>query len=178
MSVSEENAFGFKRVSSANWLTIDPAWEGVLISLSGSDSSTGWVEDLSRMELDAMIPLSIRKVFEVARGTLIYGLMFYPLLTLGAEQLFRVLEAAASLQCHTLNAPSQVRTFARKIDWLTSQKLISLEERTRWHAMRKLRNLGSHPTEQAIFSIGMTLTVLDSTAELINMLFLQKNVSP
>jgi hypothetical protein len=168
---------GFKRLSLANWLTVDPAWEGVVISLSGSDPSTGWIEDLTRVELDATIPLSIRKVFEVARGTLVYGLMFYPLLTLGAEQLFRVLEAAVSHKCHVLNAPSQVRTFARKIDWLTSQKLIAPEEQTRWHVMRKLRNLGSHPTEQAIFSVGMTLTVLDSTAELINTLFLQGTVS-
>jgi Domain of unknown function (DUF4145) len=104
--------------------------------------------------------------------------LFYPLLTLGAEQLLRVLEAAVSLQCHTLNAPAQVKSFARKIDWLTNQKLISPEEQTRWHAMRKLRNLASHPTEQAIFSVGMTLTVLDSTADLINTLFLQKTVSP
>jgi len=104
--------------------------------------------------------------------------MFYPLLTLGAEQLFRVLEAAVSLRCHVLSAPSQVRTFARKIDWLTSQKLITPEEQERWHAMRKLRNLGSYPTEQAIFSVGMTLTVLGSTVELINMLFLQGTVSP
>jgi hypothetical protein len=110
MSVSQENTLGFKRLSAANWLTADPAWEGVLISLSGSDPASGWVEDLTRMELDATIPLSILKIFEVARGTLIYGLMFYPLLTLGAEQLFRVLETAASIQCHTLNAPPQIRT--------------------------------------------------------------------
>ena len=178
MSVSQERVVGFKRLSSANWLTVDPAWEGVVISLSGSDPSTGWVEDLTRVELDSVIPLSLRKVFEVARGTLVYGLMFYPLLTLGAEQLFRVLEAAVSLQCHALNAPSQIRTFSRKIDWLTSQKLITPEEQARWHAMRKLRNLGSHPTEQAIFSVGMTLTVLDSTVELINMLFIRGTVSP
>lgn len=178
MNVSQETAFGFKRLSSANWLTVDPAWAGVLISLSGSDPSTGWVEDLTRIELDVTIPLSIRKVFEVTRGTLVYGLMFYPLLTLGAEQLLRTLEAAVSLQCHTRNAPLQVKTFARKVDWLTNQKLISPEEQTQWHAMRKLRNLASHPTEQAIFSVGMTLTILDSTTHLINTLYLQKTFSP
>lgn len=169
MSVSREKAFGFKRLSSANWLTVDPTWEGVLISFSRLDPSTGWVEDLTRVQLDATTPLSIGKVFEAARGALVYGLMFYPLLTLGAEQLFRVLEAALSLKCHTLNAPSQVRTFARKIDWLAGQKLISPEEQTRWHAMRKLRNLGSHPAEQAIFSLGMTLTALDSFRAVMSM---------
>jgi hypothetical protein len=103
--------------------------------------------------------------------------MFYPLLTLGADQLLRTLETALSVLCHTLNAPPQVKTFARRIDWLTNQRVISPEDQTRWHALRKLRNLGSHPREQVIFSVGMTLTVLDSTADLINTLFLQKPIS-
>jgi hypothetical protein len=49
--MSQELPLGFKRLSSANWLTVDPAWEGVLISLAGSDPSTGWVEDLTRVDL-------------------------------------------------------------------------------------------------------------------------------
>jgi hypothetical protein len=61
------------------------------------------------------VPLNIRKLFETARGNLIYSLMFYPLLTLGAEQLFRVLETSASAKCKEVNAsPNQTKTFEKR----------------------------------------------------------------
>jgi Domain of unknown function (DUF4145) len=172
MNASPQNALGLKVLTGTNWLETDPAWEGVIISLSGPDASTGWVNDLMRVQLDQTIPVAIRKIFEVARGTLVYSLMFYPLLTLGAEQLFRVLEAAVSLRCEALAAPPKLKTFNNKIEWLAKQRHIPPEQLSRWHAMRKLRNLSSHPTDQSIFSVGMTITILDTVSELVSALFL------
>src|SRR5665213_1986395 len=119
MPASDTNTFGFKRLSVKNWLTVDPAWSGVVMSSSRPDPSEAWVHDLSQTILTAEAPLTIRKLFETARGTLVYSLMFYPLLALGAEQLFRVLEASAAFKCREMaGPPKKTKTFANKIEWL------------------------------------------------------------
>jgi hypothetical protein len=123
MTGSESNDFGFKRLSLENWLTIDPAWNGVVMSASRADPTEAWVDDLVKTVLDPVVPVAIRKLFETARGVLVYSLTFYPLLTLGAEQLFRVLETAASAKCKMLNAPQNIKVFADRINgWPSSAR--------------------------------------------------------
>jgi hypothetical protein len=141
------------------------------MSVSLPDPSEAWVFDLCQSELDPAVPEGVRRLFETARSTLAYSLMFYPLLTLGAEQLFRVLEAAVSIKCKAMNAPASIRVFAKKIEWLGENGLISSGEQRRWDAIRHLRNLASHPEDQAILSQSDALHILDSTVELTNSLF-------
>ena len=93
---------------------VDPVWD----AFANSEPSK-WVHDLLKVNLDPVVPLPIRKLFETTRGTLSLGLMFYPLLTIGTEQLFRVLEAAATNKCIAMNAPAKVQTFSQKIKWLS-----------------------------------------------------------
>jgi hypothetical protein len=172
MPAPQINDFGFKRLSVENWLTVDPAWAGVAMSASRPDPSEAWVHDLSQITLTTNAPLAIRKLFETARGTLVYSLMFYPLLALGAEQLFRVLEASAAFKCNEMGAtPKRSRTFENKIDWLAEQGVIAAEDKPRWHAARHLRNDTSHPKDQNIYNLAMALTILDATVDLINPLF-------
>lgn len=170
MSTSKSNASGFKRLTLENWLTVDPAWAGVVMSSSRPDPSEAWVSDLIRTELIPGVPLPIRNLFETARGTLVYSLMFYPLLTLGTEQLFRVLEASASFKCKVMNAPPK-KNFAKKVEWLGDNGVITAEQKLRWKSARIMRNEASHPKDQSIFSPCMALTILNTTVELINPLF-------
>jgi Domain of unknown function (DUF4145) len=165
------NEFGCKRLTLENWLRVDPAWSGVVMSCSRSDPSEAWVHDLIQTELDPAVPLPIRKLFEIARGTLVYSLMFYPLLTLGTEQMFRVFDAAVSAKCKEMKAPSKVRRFAEKIKWLGERAVISPEQQSRWNAIRHLRNEASHPADQSILPPGEALNVIDIAVELINPLF-------
>ena len=92
-----------------NWLTVDPVWDAF-----GKSEPSEWVHDLLKVNLDPVVPLAIRKLFETARGTLVYGRMFYPLLTIGTEQVFRVLEAAATNKCMAMNAPAEIKKFYHK----------------------------------------------------------------
>jgi len=170
-SASSFNEFGYKRLTLENWLTVDPAWSGVVMSCSRPDSSEAWVHDLIQTGLGPAVPLPIRKLFEIARGTLVYSLMFYPLLTLGTEQMFRVFDAAISAKCKEMKAPSKVQHFADKIKWLGERAVISPEQQSRWNAIRHLRNEASHPSDQSILPPGEALNVLDIAAELINPLF-------
>jgi hypothetical protein len=79
MAPEQTETFGFKRLTSDNWLKVDPAWAGVVMSASRSDPSEAWVHDLVQSELAVSVPLNIRKLFEIVRDTLVYSLMFYPL---------------------------------------------------------------------------------------------------
>jgi hypothetical protein len=98
--------------------------------------------------------------------------MFYPLLALGAEQLFRVLEASASFKCKEMAAPAKKsRTFENKINWLAENGVIAAHQKPRWHAIRHLRNDTSHPKDQNIYNAAMALMVLDAAVELIAPLF-------
>lgn len=163
--------FGYKRLTLENWLTVDPAWYGVVMSSSQPNPSEAWVHDLIQTELDPAVPLPIRKLFEIARGTLVYSLMFYPLLTVGTEQMFRVFDAAVSAKCKEMKAPAKVKHFFDKIEWLGKHAVIPSEQLLRWNAIRHLRNEASHPTDQNILPPAEALTILDLAVELIDPLF-------
>jgi hypothetical protein len=171
MDANYEEVFGFKRLTLDNWLRVDPAWSGVVMSASRPDPSDAWVFDIVQSELSLAVPLNVRKLFESARGTLVYSLMFYTLLTLGTEQMFRVFEAAVTAKCKALNTPGKVRTFAAKVDWLVKDGAIASEDVSRWTAIRHLRNEASHPTDQSIVPPSEALHIVDLAIELINLLF-------
>jgi len=171
VTTTQPEVFGFKRLALDNWLAIDPTWAGVVVSSSRPDPSEAWVFDLVQSELNLAVPLNVRRLFEIARGTLVYSLMFYPLLTLGTEQMFRVFETALSTKCIELKAPGKIKTFAEKIDWLTKSGAIAAEDVGRWTAIRRLRNEASHPKDQSIFPPSDALHVVDAAIELINPLF-------
>ena len=113
-STPSADNFGFKRLTQGNWLTPDPVWKHFAHSPT-TDPATAWMQEILRHDLAPTVPVAIRKLFEVARGSLAYGYLFYPLLTLGTEQIFRVLEGAITNKCSALNAPVNKSRFFDKI---------------------------------------------------------------
>jgi len=162
--------FGFKRLSLNNWLTVDAAWTGVLMSLSPLPQSEGMVNDLTQMQLDSNVPLQVRRLFETARGALVYSVLFYPLLALGAEQMLRVCETAASLKCELMSAP-EIWKFQQKIDWLIKYGAIAKIDEERWKFIVRMRNDASHPSDQKIYNLALALEIMELTIELIESLF-------
>jgi len=67
MAVIDPEIFGFKRLTIDNWLSVDPAWGGVVMSSSRPDSSEAWVFDIVPSDLDPGVPVNIRRLFEIAR---------------------------------------------------------------------------------------------------------------
>jgi hypothetical protein len=49
-----------------------------------------WAERFLSVGLSENVPESVRELFNVARGTIIYGSLFYPLFALGLAQAVRV----------------------------------------------------------------------------------------
>ncbi len=162
---------GFKRLTVENWLTVDPAWRDILMPNSDPDPSRAWVKDVLDTQLSPSTPPEIVRLFEAARGTLVYSLMFYPLIAIGLDQLTRVVEAAALAKCRALGAPQGVNGFTRSIEWLAAQRVIPDSDRSWWRSMVALRNEVSHPQDQSQYWPGWVFRQIDATVAAIAALF-------
>lgn len=156
---------GYKTLTSENWLKADQI-SGSLIHMSLDE----YIETILKPKLDERVPLELRAMFEAAKGALAYGYLFYPLYALAEDQLFRVAEAAVKIRCDQMRAPS-LRDFKARLRWLTDEGALTELERGTWDAIRKLRNIVSHPTHQRLGPPGPAVGILERMAERINSLF-------
>jgi hypothetical protein len=152
-------------VISANFFSIDDSGQSRI--MSGED----WIRRILRPQLNDSVPLEARKLYEVARGTMAYGFLFYPIYTLATEQLFRVAETAIKLLCESKGTPKRIKSFDDKLKWLAQQGIISARVEHSWQKIRRLRNESSHPNNQNILPPGWAIGFLDYIAEQINALF-------
>lgn len=166
----------FKTLTSENWLTADPSStvfvkvahkDGTITQLTGEE----WLALFLDPTLSKSVPENVTALFEVARGSLVYGYCFYPLYTLACEQLFRVAEAAVSEKCKMLDAPKKTKTFEKKVKFLFDHQIISEPEYLDWDAVRELRNSTSHPEQQMILPPSAVAFLLFRIGEKINKLF-------
>jgi hypothetical protein len=175
MNASDAGNHGFKQVTVANWAEMDDT-----IQFPAPVADETWVKACLHVQLNPQVPKDIAAMFEVARGSMIYGWFFYPLITLATEQFHRILEAAARTRCAQLGLPTSRTSKAGKpiainfsdiIQALIKAGEIKPTDLRRWEATRKLRNWSSHPERQSILSPGMALNEIDSTATLLHRLF-------
>ena len=167
--------FGFKEIDITNWLEQDFIMKAFVridsqngtIQMEGED----WVSVILEPELEESVPENVQALFEVARGAMVYGYFFYPLYTLAVEQLYRVAESAVHHKYLSMDASKSFRNFAKRIEWLNSQGVISDTELIRWDAIRNLRNFASHPESQSIITPANAIGTLEIVAHLINPLF-------
>ena len=165
----------FKKLTPQNWRqrdrTVDPFGR---MNPDGSFSEVSddeWAAEILEAKLDVTVPEDVRNLFEVAQGVFCYGCYFYPLYTLGLEQLFRVMEAAVSHKCMSLGAPKQDSKFSEKLEWLGENDHLSKQEYIRWSATRELRNIVSHAKEQSLALPTEAIGEMQLMAERINSLF-------
>lgn len=165
-------AVRIKKLEPGNWLVPDSIsasfWEvslpeGKVRRITGDD----WVRMILKPVLSESVPEEVRNMFEVARGAMAYGYFFYPLYTLGLEQLFRVAEAAVALKCRQMKAPSSADDFEKKVDYLISKGIAS----GKWHTIRRIRNMLTHAERPNILPPGTVIENLNLVVGYINSLF-------
>lgn len=139
-----------------------------------------WVPAVMSPQLIPSVPENVIKLFEVARGSILYGWFFYPLLTLASEQLDRVHETAIKERCKSAGVPTTRtnksgktldRKFVELINDLSAAGIILPESQPEWDAVRRCRNWSSHPKDQMIDVPGGALAAIESTALRLNQLF-------
>lgn len=160
---SNDYHYGFKKLNSNTFLQPEEFFMGI--------PPVAFLTLIMEPELNESIPEQVRALFEVARGAIAYGYFFYPLFSLGIEQLSRVAETAAFIKSQQEGAPVGVSNFSRCIDWLKSKKMIVGHDAERWRAINELRNISSHPESQKIFPLPTAVSFLQTTSKLINELF-------
>jgi len=170
---------GFKQITQDTWLKPDRISTSFLLvppETGVDDIKKGeiYLDMILQPRLNEDVPIEVIKLYEVARGALVYGYFFYPLYTLACEQLFRVGEAAIIFRCKTFSPRLAKRTFEKKIEFLFKQRILNELEKQRWHALRELRNISSHPVDQSIYPPGPVIGILAHMAEDINSLFTEK----
>lgn len=186
MGPPAQDSLGFKRSTIANWQDRDMP---IGFSALTPDS---WVEHNQQPQLGSNVPTDIAVLFEVARGAMVYGWFFNPLITLAMEQCSRVLEAGVKACCLEHRIPTQrldkkgspLRTksgrpidtsYSENIAMLVKAELIPASDTDLWNMARDLRNLFSHPERQMIFPPGVTLGMLQTTSVRLNELFPSQN---
>jgi hypothetical protein len=100
---------------------------------------------------------------------------FYPLFRLGEEQVYRVVEAAATTCYRQFGGSKRRPAFADAIDWLLDTGVIHRADAPRWEAARKLRNIASHSEQPTYMTPGAVLTTFETSAHDINRLFARAN---
>jgi hypothetical protein len=168
----------FRQITVRNWTERDPTNENFAMpGKLGMRAMTGndWAGLFLDVELVARVPEPVQSLFLVARNTLLYGHFFYPLYTLGSEQLYRVADAAALHRYRDLGGPKTKRSsdpaFKARIGWLREHGVIADERAPQWEGFRELRNDSSHPDMQSVFTPGNAYTVLRAIAECVCALY-------
>lgn len=167
----------FRELTPTNWSAPDPILrhlvrvgpDGRLEPVSGDFLAEG----ILSARLNDAVPPAIRALFEVARGSMCYGYYFYPLYALGAEQLYRVAEAALKHRC-------QGRKRARFTDLIgeaVNAGILPEEMRQQLDAIRQMRNHSSHPEDQTILWPGHAKATVDRVGMLLNILFPDESAS-
>lgn len=134
-------------------------------------SANDWAVSVLEPKLADAVPIEIIKLFEVARGSMLYGYFFYPLYTLALEQLYRVAEAAVTAKCDQISASNSAKVFKKKLDYLRKQKVMSDPVHAQWILIRELRNIACHPKQQTILPPGIVLGMLFQITDGVNRLF-------
>ncbi len=164
------NDFKFREITPENFFEYDKRGSNKEISRELAIEATKFFFEA---QLSEKVPKDTRELFEVARAVMIYGVNFYPLYTVGAEQLFRVAENALRMKCNQTGiVPNQGKyMFANMLGALIKNRVIKREYIDIWNSFKKLRNIFSHPEFQQLFPPGDVLDWMDLVSEHINQLF-------
>ncbi len=170
-----------KQIDTANWQAVDKAPAVWMKITDAGETADEWIAFFQRPKLKPQVPSDIVPLLEVARGAMIYGWFYYPLLTLGAEQTWRVMDLGVCIRCQQLGIKtkrtnkSQNRefdtSFSENIDALFARGPILKLAKNRWDSIRELGNSTSHPKRLMILDPGQAQVILETAVELLNDLF-------
>jgi len=170
-----DSNYGFKTITLENWDQPDKV-SVKMAPLSRSafaEESKGnpFLEYILRPYLKEDVPYEIRRLFEVARGAMVYSYFFYPLFTIALEQLFRVGESAIKAKVALCNTGKSSRHLVRQIEILQEAGVLDEPTAFRWQQLRTLRNIASHPENQSIYPPGQVIGVMEKLVDDVNKLF-------
>ncbi len=183
----------FKQLTEDNWFHEDPTIRA-FVKINPKPGSVAfqpytkedWVRRILAPKLLEIVPEDVKNLVEVARGAMLYGVFFYPLFTLGSEQLYRILETVIIRKSNELGfqvmkskkgKSIKNSQFMQRVKYLKKLGVIDEKKEIGLEAAWNIRNTISHPKRQNIDMPGSAIGNLDRTINLINLLFSNTNQS-
>lgn len=170
-----------KIITAENWQEMDPMCEAfvALDTVNGQEQPffpDYWLRIVFSPQIIDAVPEDIRKLFEVARGAMLYGYFYYPLFALGRDQLHRVADVALSTKYLAAGGEEKTKkggfhTLKHKINWLHSKGHLNDDACNEWEWVRDVRNEGTHRDFAGTYPPGPAVDALEETADRINRLF-------
>jgi hypothetical protein len=173
LAVLSENP-RMKVIDRDNWLQVDAGGHG------RSADARKWREAFLAIRLDPAVNPDIARMFEAARGGMLYGYFFQPLMAMGVEQCYRVLENGARARCTEAGLPvncvdSQGKqhplSFGHNLRALVKIGLIPEPDLKHWQQAREMRDWVIAPEHQTVLTLDHGVTALTRAAELLGQLF-------
>lgn len=165
---SYDQSLSFSRITEDNWLSPDRKHY-----IPMGVTREQWIAFFLSQQLSPDVPQTILRAFEVARATMIYSWFFYPLATLGQEQLFRVGKLAVHERCRALQQESN--DYDGQLEALVAAQIISSETRIRWSAVGRLADDRAFLAGPTLMDAGQAIGTLELMARLISALFEPSN---
>lgn len=163
-----------KVIDHDNWLLADAAGRGQVADVRA------WRQAFLGIGLDPTVPQDVVRLFEAARGGMLYSYFFQPLLISGVEQCYRALESGARVRCAQMGVDVYFTdkqgkvhplSFGHNLRLLAKHGLIEDADMTLWHHARELREWVALPAHQAALTLEHGVTALSRAAALLNKLF-------
>lgn len=163
-----------KRITRTNWLEPDSSGG------TGCQDAQAWIDRFLAIRLDERVPAQIAAMFEAARGGMIYGWFFAPLVAFGVEHCYRLLEAGVRERCAQLGLPvtcsdrqgrAHPLSFAHNLRSLVALGVIARDDLRLWRQAGELRNWATLPEHQDLLGPEHAATALTRAAELLNRLY-------
>lgn len=163
-----------KHLNRANWLEPD-LHEG-----PEPLDAEAWRDTYLAIRLDPRVPEEIAAMFEAARACMIYGSFYTPLVTLGVEHCYRLLEAAARARCSQLGLPVVIRdrqgkerplSFQHNLRQLIGRDVIPETDVKLWMQAGELRDWAALPEHHDSVGPDHAVTALTRAAGMLGRLF-------
>lgn len=163
-----------KSINHDNWLQADANGP----SPYGDDRS--WREAIFHVRLEGTVDREVARLFEAARGGLLYGYFFQPLLAMGVEQCYRVLESGArarcaeaglAVSCNDNQGRAHPLSFGHNLRALMKEGLIPDADLLLWQQAREMREWVATPAHQSLLTLDHGVTALTRVAELLGRLY-------
>lgn len=163
------------RLSLENHLERDPrlnVWNRY--GLGGfTEATETWVSEILRYEIPSCYPGVMQEQFDRARACIVYGCYYYPLFTLGVEELCRFYETALNEFLSKVGSSKSTmrKSFKEKVTWMENNQHFDEQTADRWRSIVGLRNAASHKSSCTTLPPNLALHQLSIAVELIDDLF-------
>jgi hypothetical protein len=163
-----------KVIDHDNWLQADAGGR------RDAADVRAWRQAFLSIRLASGVPDDVVRLFELARGGMLYSYFFQPLLITGVEQCYRALELGARVRCARLghdiacvdrDGKAHPLSFGHNLGVLARYGLIQEADMQLWRQARELRDWVADPANQMALTREHGATALSRAAELLARLF-------